>query len=268
MGIEILNRLSPVTVIVPKGISSIPDWVVPYCRYAIEGDYPAADPGVFLFHMKESHEQNLVWYLGGQDVLLIAELLNTGRYPIRKVMSIGGNAAKNPRHVWTRIGSPQTHIAERESADPVRIITGGVFTGYQNPEQGHIGYYESGITVVFKRDEPEFLSLFKPGINKPTYSRAFFSRLTPVHLYFDSDYHGEERACIGCGYCAEVCPVRILPQFTFKAILVKEMDEALSHGLLDCTECGLCAYVCPSKIDLTEIMKQARASIFEEKSRR
>jgi Na+-transporting NADH:ubiquinone oxidoreductase subunit A len=77
--------------------------------------------------------------------------------------------------------------------------------------------------------------------------------------------HGGERACIACGYCAQVCPVDIFPQFTYKAVLAEEIEESLEHGLLDCVECGLCSYVCPSKIELFETLKNAKAAFYREK---
>jgi Na+-transporting NADH:ubiquinone oxidoreductase subunit A len=65
-------------------------------------------------------------------------------------------------------------------------------------------------------------------------------------------------------HCADVCPVDILPQMAFKAILAEEIEEALQHGLLDCVECGLCSYVCPSKIELSQTFKTAKAAYAKE----
>ncbi|MCP4692790.1 MAG: 4Fe-4S dicluster domain-containing protein, partial [Desulfobacterales bacterium] len=83
-------------------------------------------------------------------------------------------------------------------------------------------------------------------------------------LNFDSGLHGEERACINCGFCARVCPVEILPQFTYKCIHADEVEEALAHGLLDCAECGLCSYVCPSKVEVCQAIKDAKAAYYKE----
>ncbi len=80
----------------------------------------------------------------------------------------------------------------------------------------------------------------------------------------DCNCHGEERACINCGYCTEVCPVDILPQFTYKSILSDEIEEALAHGLLDCVECGLCTYVCPCKIELCDNLKNTKKAYYLE----
>ena len=69
-------------------------------------------------------------------------------------------------------------------------------------------------------------------------------------------------------HCADICPVDILPQLTYKAVLAEEVEEALEHGLLDCVECGLCTYVCPSKIELTESLKSAKAAYRKERETR
>ncbi len=82
----------------------------------------------------------------------------------------------------------------------------------------------------------------------------------------DCNRHGGVRACIACGYCAQVCPVDILPQLTFKAVLADTVEEFLAHGLLDCVECGLCTYVCPSKIELADILVQAKAAYYKEQT--
>lgn len=83
----------------------------------------------------------------------------------------------------------------------------------------------------------------------------------------DSGMHGEERSCINCGACADVCAVDILPQFMYKSLLAGEIEEALSHGLLDCVECGLCTYVCPSKIELSTTFINKRRIYYQEQFR-
>jgi Na+-transporting NADH:ubiquinone oxidoreductase subunit A len=80
----------------------------------------------------------------------------------------------------------------------------------------------------------------------------------------DCNRHGGLRACIQCNFCPQVCPVDILPQLAYKAILAGEVEEALAHGLLDCVECGLCSLVCPSKIELLQTLSEARARFYEE----
>jgi Na+-transporting NADH:ubiquinone oxidoreductase subunit A len=88
--------------------------------------------------------------------------------------------------------------------------------------------------------------------------------LRKAPLAMDCGQHGEVRACINCGYCAEVCAVDILPQYTLKSILAGEVEETLAHGLLDCVACGLCTYVCPSKIDICASLQKAREAYYKE----
>jgi electron transport complex protein RnfC len=70
-----------------------------------------------------------------------------------------------------------------------------------------------------------------------------------------------QQACIRCGYCAEVCPVRLLPQQLYWFARGKEQEKAAQHNLFDCIECGACAYVCPSQIPLVQYYRAAKAEI-------
>ncbi len=63
--------------------------------------------------------------------------------------------------------------------------------------------------------------------------------------------HTQEKACIHCGACADVCPARIFPFKIEKAYAnQKFLFEELSPEA--CMECGRCSYICPSKIPLKE----------------
>lgn len=72
-----------------------------------------------------------------------------------------------------------------------------------------------------------------------------------------------ERACIRCGYCADVCPARLLPQQLYLDARAHRHDQLAQHGLADCIECGACAYVCPSKIPLVQYYLAAKQQIDE-----
>jgi Na+-transporting NADH:ubiquinone oxidoreductase subunit A len=92
------------------------------------------------------------------------------------------------------------------------------------------------------------------------------SAISSKPLPINNDMHGEKRPCINCGYCAEICPVDIMPQYAYKSIYADEIEEALAYGLLDCVECGLCSFVCPSKIDLSDYLIDARHRYHKELS--
>ena len=70
-----------------------------------------------------------------------------------------------------------------------------------------------------------------------------------------------EMPCIRCGDCADVCPVKLLPQQLLWFAKSKEFDKAQQHHLDDCIECGACAYVCPSHIPLVQYYRYAKGEI-------
>ncbi len=71
----------------------------------------------------------------------------------------------------------------------------------------------------------------------------------------------DERACIRCSACSDVCPASLLPQQLFWYSKSKELEKAEEYNLFDCIECGACAYVCPSEIPLVHYYRQAKADI-------
>ncbi len=230
------------------------------------GNYPVHDPGVLLYRTKTSAQQNRSWYIDGQNVLLLAHLLKYGTYPTERIVSLGGESTETQRHFVTRLGSPLAHIAAKAAAEgDIRYISGGVMTGLATDPQSYLGLFETALNLLPEGSRKgELLGLFRPGYRKASYSRVFLSALNSGNLPMNCSVHGGDRACIACGYCTEVCPVDILPQFTFKAILAGEIEESLRHGLLDCVECGLCSYVCPSKIELFETLRNAKAAVYNE----
>jgi Na+-transporting NADH:ubiquinone oxidoreductase subunit A len=265
-GLQVLGRLCDrVVVFCKKDDSATQALGRPWLTHIVDGDYPAADPGTVLYHIKRTAAENHAWYIDGQDLLLLARLLSQGRFPTERIVSVGGRAAPQRRHVRTRIGAPLALLAGADTpAKDARWVVGGLMRGYGSSAEGYLGLFEKSLTILPEGGEAEFLTLFRPGYDKPTYSRTFASVLNPGALSYDCNLHGNYRACIACLHCAKICPVDILVHMTYKAILVEEVEEYLEHGLLDCVECGLCSFVCPSKIELAETLKAAKATYAKE----
>ncbi len=233
--------------------------------HTIAGPYPADDPGVLLYHLRRGPEDNRAWFIGGQDLLLLAGFLQNGTMPTERLFVVGGSGAAERQHVRSRLGAPLKHLVLAEPTCPEpRYVVGGVLRGYSGNPEGHVGLYETAVNVLPEAVEREFLNLFRPGFNKPTRSRTFVSAIKDAPQTMDTNINGGRRACIACGYCSDVCPVDILPQMALKSILAEEVEEYLAHGLLDCVECGLCSYVCPSKIELVETFRQTKFDYHKE----
>lgn len=71
-------------------------------------------------------------------------------------------------------------------------------------------------------------------------------------------YKWDYPECLGCGKCADVCPVYLTPTEIKKAY---ERKDIKLLGLLDankCVQCGLCSYVCPSHIEITDAVDKGK----------
>ena len=265
-GLNALKRLSDkVLVYTDPRFSNLCRTFKAELTHTIAGHYPADDPGVLLYHIRRRPDENRTWFIHGQDLLVLARFLSEGRYPTERLYVVAGSAAAERQHVRSRLGAPLQHLVLSAPTCPEpRYVVGGVLRGYTGEPNGHIGLYETSVVVLPEATEREFVTLFRPGFNKPTRSRTFASSIKGAPMIMDTNINGGRRACIACGYCSDVCPVDILPQMTLKSILAEEVEEYLAHGLLDCVECGLCSYVCPSKIELVETFCQTKFDYHKE----
>lgn len=205
----------------------------------------------------------------GQEVpLLVYQAVVKHRPFIRKKLSIGGSAVKEQAIVDVPIGT-SLDVAIRSllfKKRKFRLILGGALTGsYQEDLHLPIGKEISSVVILEERTTREFLSFVRPGLKKHSYSRAFLSSLiSTLPKSADTGLHGEERTCISCGYCAQVCPVNILPYQIYRCFTHDFIDELERLRPLECIDCGLCSYVCPSKLPLTETLKECKSKLSEE----
>jgi Na+-transporting NADH:ubiquinone oxidoreductase subunit A len=269
LGMTLLGRLAPeVRLGLPLERGETLQALSHLASFEFKGPYPSDDPGVHCYYQKRDPAENRCWFVHGQDLLLLAEFCMTGRYPVQRLVALGGSRVRDPLYLDTRVGVPLADLVEgRLSLETdVRFVVGGVLTGYHESAFGFLGWEQTSLTVLPAGEEKEFLGFVRPGRRKHSFSSAFLSSLSNEPLAMDCNLHGEERPCVACSNCARVCPVAILPQLAYKSALVGEVEESLAHGLLDCVECGLCTYVCPSKIELSHFLTAAKRSYLKEQT--
>jgi len=149
-----------------------------------------------------------------------------------RVVTLTGEAIAQPRNVWSRLGTPISHLLHHVGFTPAprqMVIMGGPLMGFTLP------------------------SLDVPVV-----------KITNCILAPSASEMGnndEEQSCIRCSACADACPAKLLPQQLYWFSQGGDHDKARSHHIDDCIECGACAYVCPSNIPLVQYYRQEKAEL-------
>ncbi|AYP23320.1 electron transport complex subunit RsxC [Pantoea agglomerans] len=149
-----------------------------------------------------------------------------------RVVTLTGEAIAQPRNVWSRLGTPISHLLHHVGFTPAprqMVIMGGPLMGFTLP------------------------SLDVPVV-----------KITNCILAPSASEMGnndEEQSCIRCSACADACPAKLLPQQLYWYSQGGDHDKARAHHIDDCIECGACAYVCPSNIPLVQYYRQEKAEL-------
>ncbi|MFV7708844.1 electron transport complex subunit RsxC [Shewanella algae] len=162
----------------------------------------------------------------------IREAVCLGKPLIERVVTVTGGNIPKPGNYWVPLGTPIAHILEQSGFTPSgqdTVIIGGPMMGHTLPL----------IKVPLLKGSNCILVPSASEISPPA----------------------EEKACIRCGECAQVCPASLLPQQLYWHSKAEEYDKASAYNLRDCIECGCCSYVCPSDIPLVEYYRIAKAAI-------
>jgi Na(+)-translocating NADH:ubiquinone oxidoreductase A subunit len=202
-----------------------------------------------------------------QALLQIRDAVVEGKPFVERIVALAGPGYTANSHARVRIGTSVAAVVGSRVDDSLspRMVCDSVMTGEQVEDLSTpIGPNCSAIIAIPKTG-PELLPFAKPGWRSDSFSFAFASALLKLSKTLDDNLHGEERACIGCGYCEEVCPADILPFDLHRYVKRSIIDERLvRYGAYRCIDCNLCTYVCPSKIPLARLIADGKRALHEE----
>lgn len=167
----------------------------------------------------------------------VYEAVHFGRPVMKKVMTITGNAIKEPQNLRVRTGTNFRELIEEAGgfiSEPEKIIAGGPMMG--------IPLISLDVPVV--KTSSAILCMTK-----------------------DEVAACEETACINCGCCVSVCPGRIIPARLADYAKRHDKEAFEKANGMECCECGCCSYICPAKRPLTQYIKSMRKIVLADRKK-
>jgi len=195
--------------------------------------YPSALPEILMaratgsYALKEVRPRPDVHLINAETAVAARQAVREGLPVMEKVLTVGLDDGQ-PALIRAPLGTPLSKIMEQagisaENGD--RLFSGGPMRG----------------RAQFNLEGP---------VTKGTDS-VFLQKGGKVFLY-------EDVACIGCGTCVKVCPMKIQVNMMTRNCEYGRIDEAVKYDLESCVECGLCAYVCTARRPLLQYILFAK----------
>ena len=255
---------------VGKNSKSIFEGLKDISVHTVTGIHPAGNVGTLINKLDPVNKGEVVWTISPQDLVVIGELLLTGKFNAERIVALSGSSVKNPKYYTTKIGSEVSTILYTSGLkeEHVRIIDGNVLSGNKITPKGHLGYYTNTVTVIPEGDDYEFFGWNKPIFNKLSVTRALtFSWLQPKKKYdLNTNTNGEHRAFVVTGSFEKVFPLDILPMQILKACKYEDLDEMEALGMYEVApeDFALTEFICVSKQPHQDIIRKGLDLMYKE----
>lgn len=204
---------------------------------AVRSKYPGGSPREVVYSVtgRELREGETPESAGCVifDALTAANIYSafaSGMPYVSRVVSLDGDAFDRPRNLLVPIGTSFSDLiayAGGLKKEASLIIDGGPFRGNECEDMNAVVTKTTTAVLIFSKDETESYS--------------------------------QPPACIRCGRCFNVCPVKLYPANIYKYVTEGKLERAIRSGTFACEMCGACSYVCPGKLPITESIRRMRA---------
>lgn len=262
-GLQILSHLTPGAL----NLCTAPDWPFELppvdCLRHVEfsGPHPAGLPGTHIHFLDPVNADREVWHMGYQDVIATGNLFIKGILDTSRIVSLAGPDVLEPRLVTARQGASITELTEGSTRNPgdIRVIAGCVLDGHSAGESlGFLGRYQQQLTVIREGGDRHLFGW--AGIRPRLYTAAptLLRKMRHKHRRdFSTAQNGRFSAMIPMRAFDKVTPLDILPSPMFRALLVRDTDQAQALGCLelDGEDLALCSFVCPAKNDYAAALR-------------
>jgi len=237
--------------------------------HTVSGPHPAGNVSTQIAKIDPINKGEVVWVVSPQDLVIIGELLLTGKFNAQRIVALTGAQFNSPKYVSVLPGMKiKDIVADNLKNENNRIISGNVLTGNKLEEEGYLGYYDNQITAIPEGDDYELFGWLVPVFNKISTSRALiFSWLFPNKKYnLNTNMNGEHRAFVVTGAYEEVFPLEIYPMQLLKACLYNDLDEMEALGAYEVApeDFALTEFICTSKQPHQQIIREGLDLMIEE----
>lgn len=238
--------------------------------HTVKGPHPAGNVGTLINKINPINKGETVWTVAAQDLVIIGELLLTGKFNAQRIISVSGSSIKAAKYFRTLIGSEVSTFAYDAGVegDNNRFISGNVLTGTKVSPEGALGFYATEFVAIPEGDDYEFFGWNKPVFDKISPSRALtFSWMQPKKKYdLDTNTNGEHRAFVVTGNYEEVFPLDIYPMQILKACMVEDLDEMEALGMYEVApeDFALTEFMCVSKQPHQDIIRKGLDIMYKE----
>jgi len=264
MGLSILKKLTerPVHLVIGnKASHPLLAGAKEVVLHSFSGPHPAGNVGIHIHHIAPIRNRNdSVWYLSLQDVIRIGKLFSTGKYPVEKIITVGGSSVEKRLYMKVRQGTMLDDILKGNRYDEnSRLISGDVLTGEKRGPEDPLGFYHEILSVIPENTDRACIGWLRPGLRNYSVTNLFLSRLMNNRgARLDTRMHGSPRVIIPFGNIESVLPMNILPTFLIKMIIARDIDEMEKLGIYECDpeDFALCSFVDASKMELSEIIRE------------
>lgn len=163
----------------------------------------------------------------------IARAVHEGIPLTERIVTVSGEAVASPGNFVVRIGTPFRQLLEAakwQEGSQHRVISGGPMMGKAQEDLS--------VPVV---------------------------KATNCVLCLPEEKTEANQACLRCGRCVVVCPMRLQPLYLYRYVQTGDMQRMEELHLQDCLECGCCSFGCPGKLPLVEHFRRGKQKLRKER---